>query len=205
MRSRGVLRLVAAAVLAVLVTSCAGEDEEPERPRATVNPALPAATALTDPATPVPAGAFGVVKLHAGSDTPPDSVLALRIGKVRRGEAGDFRDVRGLGASTQAVRDAVPYYVNVHFAVLAGDPHANPLTKITATDPAGGYAHALSVPRSLEKCEDPPTEQGVTELRAEQVRCAVLYFDDPAAVPAGFVYVDRTAYPEGDHAVRFAA
>ncbi|GHE77081.1 hypothetical protein GCM10017786_02970 [Amycolatopsis deserti] len=113
MRSRGALRLVAVAVLALLVTSCAGEDEEPQRPRATVNPALPAATALTDLATPVPSGEFGVVAPHSTGDTPPGSVPAIRI--------------------------------------------ASPLMRITATD------------------------------------------------PAAFVYIDRTAYPDGDHAVRFAA
>ncbi|WP_431875427.1 hypothetical protein [Amycolatopsis sacchari] len=202
---RGGVRLIAAAVLGVLLTSCAGGDEEPEPPRATVNPALPAATALSDPATPVPAGTFGVVKSHSTGDTPPDGVLAVKVGKVRRGEAGEFKDVKSLTGNSTAVQRATPYFVNVHYAVLAGDPHASPVRKFTAVDAAGTRANALSVPDSLEKCEDPATEQGVTELRAEQVRCAVLYFDDPAATPAAFVYADRTAYPDGDHAVRFAA
>ena len=111
------MRAAAAVALAVVVTSCAGGGEEPDRPQAKVNPALPAATALTDPATPVPAGTFGVVKTHGSTDNPPDGVVALKVGPVRRGEAGDFEDVRSLDGGSAAMRQAVQLQRDVELTI----------------------------------------------------------------------------------------
>jgi hypothetical protein len=171
-----------------------------------VNPALPPASPLTATKTTVPAGQFGVVR-STGYGDPPDSVLALKVGVVHRGQPGELKDVSSLTGGTEAIQTAAPYYVNVHYAVLQGDPGDSPVRGIGAEDSRrgqGAIVLRLNADSDLKRCSEPGTATDQDPpLRSEQVDCVVMVFEDPEAEPDQVTFVDDNGVPTGAKSRRF--
>ena len=194
---------VIAGLLAALCLLCAGcgSDGAKALPRAT---GLPAASALTADGTTVPAHRWGVVRFRYASSS--DVVLAMRTTEVTHGKAGALKDV-GVINNGGAVDPGteVPYYAGFDFAVLAGDPLAEPgVNELSVTGTgAPGDVLALSVPEDLEKCATPITTSVVNYKRpgvGYEVHDCVVALAKPGAHPTALEFTAQV----GSSGVRFS-
>ena len=161
------------------------EDPSGLRPSPTATKSFPSPEPVADGTT-VDAGEWGIVTQH--NSTNGDTVFALRVTGVKKGEPGIFKDIQDLGGGSLTTDEAIAWWIDYDYVVLAGDGKWSPnhLVSAAPADEADrDQLSTLSVPARFVQCRQSRTETAFGELGLVQHGCLTAAATDgvvPAAV-----------------------
>jgi hypothetical protein len=161
------------------------EDPSGLRPSPTATKSFPTPEPVADGTT-VDAGEWGIVTQHDA--TNGDTVFALRVTGVKKGEPGVFKDVQALGGGSLTTDEAIAWWIDYDYVVVSGDGTWSPnhLVSAAPADEADqDDLSTLSVPADLVQCRQSRTETALGELGLVQHGCLTAAATDgvvPAAV-----------------------